>query len=201
MSAAPKPAGGKGEKSAKNLLKDKRVQIGLAAAGGLGLVVLLKKGNGNQQNDPNQTGQALQPSTFDSSSTDAYAQLSQGLGDQISQFGSQLTDIQTQLGKLNGPSAGGTTTGGTTTGGTSGGTTSGGSKSGGGSTKRPPGPTPQYVYASKFTTASAARGSNWASTLSTIADHYHTSVSNLLKLNPSIHNPNLIQNHQKIRVK
>lgn len=56
------------------------------------------------------------------------------------------------------------------------------------------------VTVSKFTTASAARGSNWASTLSTIAAHEHTTVSKLMKLNPGIKNANLIHPGQKVVV-
>jgi len=68
-----------------------------------------------------------------------------------------------------------------------------------------PKPTPKptshkTVTVSKFTTATAARGSNWASTLSTIAAHEHTTVSRLLKLNPGIKNPNVIRTGQKIVV-
>lgn len=199
MSTAAAPPKGKGGKY--GFLKDKRVQLGIAAAGGLGLVVLLKNGGGSGAgNDPNQTGQQLAPSTYDSSSIDAYAQLSSGLGDAINQFGDQLTSIQDQLGKINGPSSGTPAGGGTTNNG-----------GGGVSTQPPPKPKPkpkpapkpsaQYVKVTKFTSASAARGSNWASTLSTIAQHYHTSVSNLLKLNPSIKNANLIHPNQQIRVK
>lgn len=195
------PPKGKGGKF--GFLKDKKVQIGLAAAGGVGLIVLLKKGSGDQSaSDPNQNGQSsYSPSTYDSSSYDAYAQLSSGLGDAISQFGDQLTDIQTQLGKINGPSAGGTTGGGTTGGTTNPGGVSTQKPNPAKKPKPPPKPKASYVYTTKFTSASAARGSNWESTLSTIASHYHTSVSNLLKLNPSIHNANKIGVHQKIRVK
>lgn len=199
MSTTAAPPKGKGGKY--GFLKDKRVQLGIAGAAGLGLVVLLKNGGGSGAGtDPNQTGQQLQPGTYDSSSIDAYAQLSSGLGDAIGQFGDQLTDIQTQLGKINGPTAGTPAGGGTTNNG-----------GGGVSTQPPPKPKPkpkpapkptaQYEYTTKFTTSSAARGSNWRSTLSTIAQHYHTSVSNLLKLNPGIKNPNKIGVHQKIRVK
>lgn len=197
--AAP-PKGGKGK---LGFLKDKRVLAGLAAAGGLGLVVLLKKGNGDQSaTDPNQSG-ATGPSTYDSSSMDSYdavSQIGQGISDQLSGYTDQLTDILNQLGQVNGPSSGGTTT--TTPTGT---------------TTTPPATTtpkttvpaktttkaatPTYVYTTRFTTASAARGSNWKSTLSTIAAQYHESLTTLLKLNPSIKNPNKIGVNQKIRVK
>jgi hypothetical protein len=40
----------------------------------------------------------------------------------------------------------------------------------------------------------------WNTTLWGIANHYHTSVAMLLKLNPSIKNPNIIYPGQKIKV-
>lgn len=40
----------------------------------------------------------------------------------------------------------------------------------------------------------------WNTTLWGIANHYHTSVQELLKLNPNIKDPNLIQPGQKIKV-
>lgn len=200
MTTTSTPPKGKGGKL--GFLKDKRVLYGLAAAGGLGLVVLLKKGNGDASaTDPNQSG-TVQPNTYDSSSMDSYdaiSQLGQGLSDQLGGYTDQLTDILTQLGQVNGPTTGGTTTPPIVT-----------------PPNKPPvlgkpkpkpnpnNPKPAakaYVTTSKFTTASAARGKNWTSTLSTIASHYHESLSTLLKLNPSIKNPNKIGVHQKIRVK
>jgi hypothetical protein len=201
----PKGPAGKGGKL--GFLKDKRVMYGLAAAGGLGVVVLLKKGGGDTSaTDPNQNG-STGPSTYDSSSMDSYdaiSQLGQGLSDQLGGYTDQLTDILTQLGQVNGPSGSNTTT----------------PPTGGGVVSPPiskpvktptlgtakPKPVPkaaakQYVTTTKFTTASAARGKNWSSTLSTIAGHYHESLSTLLKLNPSIKNPNKIGVKQKIRVK
>jgi len=200
----PKGPAGKGGKL--GFLKDKRVLYGLAAAGGLGLVVLLKKGNGDASaTDPNQNG-STGPSTYDSSSMDSYdaiSQLGQGLSDQLGGYTDQLSDILTQLGQVNGPTTGGTTSP-PINGGTS--TTLPPSKQPPklGTIKPKPVPKPaakSYVTTTKFTTASAARGKNWTSTLSTIAGHYHESLSTLLKLNPSIKNPNKIGVKQKIRVK
>lgn len=194
---APKGAKGKGGKF--GVLKDKRVLIALAAAGALGLVVLLKKGN--TATDPNQSGASTAaPSTYDSSSMDSYdaiSQLGQGISDQLGGYTGQLTDILTQLSQVNGPTTGGTTTTPVVTPPVT-------------ATKTPTpvtkttkaaAPTAQYAYTTKFTTASAARGSNWKSTLSTIASHYNESLSTLLKLNPSIKNANKIGVNQKIRVK
>lgn len=200
--AALPPKGGKG-KGKLGFLKDKRVLWGLAAAGGLGVVVLLKKGGGDTSaTDPNQSG-AAGPSTYDSSSMDSYdavSQLGQGLSDQLSGYTDQLTDILTQLGQVNGPTSGGTTTttppaGGVTT------ITPPKKTTPSKTTPAPKKSSAAYVYTTKFTSASAARGSNYKSTLSTIASHYHESLSALLKLNPSIKNANKIGVNQKIRVK
>lgn len=206
MTTTTTPPKGKGKGGKFGFLKDKRVLYGLAAAGGLGLVVLLKKGNGDTSaTDPNQSGAASSsPSTYDSSSMDSYdaiSQLGQGLSDQLSGYTDQLTGILTQLGQVNGPSTGGTTTttGGTTT------TTPPPAKTGTPvavkKTTTKAAPAAQYAYTTKFTTSSAARGSNWKSTLSTIAAHYNESLSTLMKLNPSIKNANKIGVNQKIRVK
>lgn len=189
----------KGSGSFKSLFKDKRVLVGLAAAGGLGLVVLLKKGNGDQTATDTGTGQ---PQAYSSSDFDTYNAISQ-LGSGWTQQLQGIQDSLDQLGQAP-PVGGGTTT----------------PAPGGVSTQPVPKPTPRpapkpapkiptkpkvpgklYINATRFTTASAARGSNWESTLSTIAGHYHTTVSNLLKLNPSIKNPNQIRAGQKIRYK
>lgn len=203
---------GAGGTSIASLFKDKRVMIGAAVAGGLGLVVLLKKGNG----DTTATDTTSQPQSYSSEGFDTYNAISQ-LGEGWAQ---QLQGIQDALDNLGqqAPVGGGSTT-----------------NPGKPITSLPvpvitpreptptqPGtpittqpvkkPTPRaapkktstaasYINATKFTTASAARGSNWKSTLSTIAAHYHTSVGNLLKLNPSIHNANNIHAGQQIRVK
>jgi hypothetical protein len=178
-----------------SLFKDKRVLIGLAAAGGLGLIVLLRKGNGDQSASDGTT----QPQAYSSGDFDTYNAISQ-LGSGWTQQLQGIQDSLDQLGQA--PPVGG-----------------GGPSTSPPQTKPPittlpvpkpkpkpvtkpaPKPSAQYVKVSKFTTASAARGSNWASTLSTIAGHYHTSVSNLLKLNPSIKNANVIHTGQQIRVK
>jgi LysM domain len=187
-----KKAGG----SIGSVFKDKRVLIGVAAAGGLGLVVLLRKGNGDQSATD---GSTTQPQAYSSSDFDTYNAISQ-LGSAWTQQLQGIQDSLDQLGQAP-PVGGGTTTTPPTT-------------------KPPvttipvPKPKPKpvtkpapkkssalFVNATKYTTASAARGSNWESTLSTIAGHYHTTVGNLLKLNPSIKNANQIRAGQKIRYK
>jgi LysM repeat protein len=55
----------------------------------------------------------------------------------------------------------------------------------------------QYVTVSKYT----SKNPPWNSTLSGIARHYGTSIANLLALNPSIKNANLIYPNQQIRVR
>lgn len=57
-------------------------------------------------------------------------------------------------------------------------------------------PASQYVTVARYT----SRNAPWNSTLSGIAGHYHTSVSALMKLNPSIRNANRINTGQRIRV-
>lgn len=113
MTATSGPPKGKGKGGKFGFLKDKRVLYGLAAAGGLGLVVLLKNGGGTAAAaDPNGTA-GTSPSTYDSSSMDSYdaiSQLGQGLSDQLAGYTGQLNDIVTQLGAVNGPTTGGTTT-------------------------------------------------------------------------------------------
>ncbi len=186
-----------GGSSLKSIFKDKRVLVGVAAAGVLGLVVLFRKGNGDQS----ASGQGTtQPQAYSSGDFDTYNAISQ-LGEGWSQQLAGIQDSLDQLGQA--PSVGGGTT------------TTPPPKSGGPITTLPVGKpvvhkvpaapakksSAQYVKVSKFTSASAARGSNWTSTLSTIAGHYHTSVSNLLKLNPSIKNANVVHTGQQIRVK
>ena len=189
------PQGKAGGTSLRSLFKDKRVLAGVGAAGLLGVIVLLRKGNGDQSATDAGT---TQPQAYSSGDFDTYNAISQ-LGEGWSQQLQGIQDSLDQLGQAPPVSGGGSTTT--------------PPKSGPITTLpvKPPVPrkvTPapakssaSYVKVTKFTTAAAARGSNWASTLSTIAGHYHTSVSNLLKLNPSIKNPNLIHKDQQIRVK
>lgn len=183
-------------------LKDKRVQLAAAGAAVLGVVVLLRKGSGDASAaGSDQSGQSINTGTLDSTGTDSYnaiSQLGQAWQDEWNNafqgFSDQLGDISDQLGQINGPSAPSPTNPPTTL-----------------PSKTPvPGPTKKpapkpaakktYVTATKFTTSGAARGSNWESTLSTIAAHYHTTTAKILKLNPGIKNANLIHPNQKIRV-
>jgi len=64
--------------------------------------------------------------------------------------------------------------------------------------KVPPKPAaPVTVTVAKWTPANTP----WNSTLSGIAAHEHTTVANLMKLNPQIKNANLIQAGSKVRIK
>jgi LysM repeat protein len=62
--------------------------------------------------------------------------------------------------------------------------------------KPKPKPKTTEVTVAKWTSHNAP----WNSTLSGIAAHYHTTVANLLKLNPGIKNPNVIYAGQKVKV-
>lgn len=199
MKIPGKKAGG----SIGSVFKDKRVLVGMAAAGGLGLVVLLRKGNGDQSATD---GSTTQPQAYSSSDFDTYNAISQ-LGSAWTQQLQGIQDSLDQLGQQP-PVGGSTPTTPPTTSPTAPITTIPVPKP----TPRPgtrptpkiptkAKPAPGYVTATKFTSGSAARGSNWESTLSTIAGHYHTSVATLLRLNPSIKNANQIRAGQKIRYK
>ena len=196
-STSGRPAG---KSSIRGVLKDKRVQLAAAAAGILGVIVLLRRGGNSDapagDDTQNASGTYLQPAQYDSTGTDVYNAI-QSIGtawdNDLRGFTDQLSGIQDSLDKLGQAPPVTTPPPATTPPKTT-------------PPKTTPKPAPakpaaSYVTVSKFTTASAARGSNWASTLSTIAGHYHTSVSNLLKLNPSIKNANLIHTGQKIRYK
>lgn len=63
--------------------------------------------------------------------------------------------------------------------------------------KPAPKPVPKYVTVARFT----SKNPPWNSTLSGIAAHEHTTVAALLRLNPSIKDPDLIHPGQRIRVK
>lgn len=87
------------------LLKDKRVQLAAAAAAVLGLVVLLKKGTGDQSAAGTSGGSALNTGTLDSTGTDSYnaiGQIGQAWSDTwnqwFQQFSDQLGGLQDQLG-------------------------------------------------------------------------------------------------------
>lgn len=90
-------------------LKDKRVQIGLAAAAIVGLFVLVKRG-GSTPAAGTEGGQSVNTGTLDSTGTDSYnaiAQIGQAWqaqwDQQFNDFSSQLTDINSQLGQLKQP--------------------------------------------------------------------------------------------------
>ena len=89
--------------------KDKRVQIGLAAAAVLGLFALVRRGQAPTEAGE---GQSLNTGTLDTTGMDSYnaiAQIGQAWQDQWNQafqdFQDSLGGIQDQLGKVNGPGA------------------------------------------------------------------------------------------------
>ncbi|HWB38561.1 MAG TPA: LysM domain-containing protein [Rugosimonospora sp.] len=130
--------------------------------------------------------------SFDTTGTDlnaALANFSSSLSGTLAGYQQSLTDAITQL---QGVPVG---DGGTGTGNTG---TTGGTYTGGDTVHQPtPAPPPAYVTVAKYTSSNTA----WNSTLSGIASHYGTTVSNLLTLNPQIKDPNLIITGSQIRVK
>lgn len=106
------PPKGKG-KGGKSLFKDKRVLYGIAGVGGIGLIVLLRKGSAPATaSGDGSSGQPISPANLDSSGTDNYnaiASIGQAWQDQwtqaFGQFSDQLGDISDQLGQVNGPTA------------------------------------------------------------------------------------------------
>lgn len=168
-----------------SLLRDKRVQIGAAVAGGLGLVVLLRRGGAPVDGGAAGGGQQLVPAAgFDSSGTDMYnaiQSLGQGWEQDLRDWTDTLTDISDKLDKQ--PSTG---------------TGSDPSKG----TPKPPTPAPKPgTYPPRRTPTNTPRpaprpagswvsvgkwksgGAPWNSTLWGIAHHYGTSVSRLKSLN------------------
>lgn len=162
------------------LLRDKRVLIGAAAAVGLGLVALLRRGGAVDG------GAQIQPAAnIDSSGTDLY--------NALQQFNDGLTDIRDLLEQQ--PATGTGSNPGTGT-----------PKPVPITPPKPPGPrpapkpTPRPGPSKLYTRAGTwGKSVKWSTTLSGIASHYHTSVGALLKLNPSIKNANLIHAGQQIR--
>lgn len=191
-----------GKASLGSLFKDKRVLAAAAVAGGLGLVVLLRKG-GDVAGGGSDGGQTITPADYNSTGVDSYnaiSQIGQAWGDQFAQYTDQLGSLIDQLGGVNGPPSGSPArpvpTAPTTP-----------TRRPAPSTSKPAPPRPvstltrsgaaQYVK----TTAYTKTGTRWNSTLSGIASRYHTSVPKLMKLNPNIRNANLIHPNQQIRVR
>lgn len=84
----------------QGLLKDRKFQI--AAGGGvlLGGVVLLRKKNGGGGDTSSTTGTAGSLGTYNDQGMDAYNNLNNELQAGLQGFETQITDLQTQLGKL-----------------------------------------------------------------------------------------------------
>lgn len=177
------------------LAKDRRVQIGAAGAVALGGIAWYRKrqvGGSNSATTTTGGGAAASGSyqgTGDTTGTDIagwqasqnQAQLdalnswTSNLNDTLQTFKDSLTQGTSQASPST-PATGGTPT-----------------------TPAPTTPAPtahRTVPVAKYTKYRPA----WNSTLSGIAKHEKTTVSNLLKLNPGIKNPNVIHAGQQIRV-
>lgn len=177
------------------LLHNRWAVGGIVAAAGVGGYVLLtrkKGGSAGTSDTTTTTAGTTGTATLDTSGTDIanwLGQYSGSLQNQLDQglsaYQQGIQDIQTTLTQL--PTSTGSTSTTSTTPGTS--TTP--------TTTPSPSTSAQYVTVAKYTTKSPP----WNSTLSGIASHEHTSVSALLKLNPSITNPSVIRTGASIRVK
>lgn len=87
-----------------SVLKDKKVQIGVAGAAAVGLFVLVKRksagGADASQDGTGTTPQTLNTGTLDSSGTDVYnaiSSLGQGWENDIREYSSGLADLSTQV--------------------------------------------------------------------------------------------------------
>lgn len=177
------------------LIHDRRFQVaaaGVAAVGGFVWYQRRKSGGGAAAGTPSAPTAAgyQQGGTLDTSGTDIanwLGQYSGSLQNQLDAYAQSLSDAEAHLGAM--PPSGSTTTG-TTTPGT------------GGTVSSPAAPPPAPAAAHQTVKVVAFTSSNpaWNSTLSGIAGHYRTTVSALLRLNPSISNPNLIHPGQTITV-
>lgn len=116
MSTPPTtPPGQKGKSSLPPWLRDKRVQLGIAAAAGLGLVVMLRRGGaGGITGGEESSGTPIEPAQFDSSGVDAYNAI-QSVGaawtTELRTLAQQLADIQSKLDSEPTGTGGGTTPG------------------------------------------------------------------------------------------
>lgn len=166
----------------QQMLHDRRFQIGALVAAGAGAYTLYRRSHGGASGGV--AGLSTGPGaagTADTTSTDLGGMLS-AYGTQLDAFGQQLSDTLDAI--KAGPVAQPAPT-------------------------VPPAPAPAPAPAAPKPTSVSdvvvapwrRRNTPWNSTLSGIAAHEHTTVSALLRLNPSIHNPNVIHTGQKIRVR
>jgi hypothetical protein len=178
----------------KGVLKDRKVQLGVAAAALLGLVVFLRRGGtGAAADGEGSTPQSITPAVMDSSGTDVYnaiQSLGQGWENDLRDYSSTLTNVSTQLA--------------TNTSGLSTLTTAvgklGPTKAPAGTVK-PPVKTPAKTPAKTYATVTKWGTGSWSSTISGIAKHYKISIGTVKKLNPKITNVNVVHVGQKVRVK
>jgi hypothetical protein len=183
-----------------SLAHDRRLQIGavVAGAGVAGVVLLRKRLSGGGAAPASSTDTAAPPYAPggfpDTSGTDLASWLgnyTSNIDQELQTFAAGQQDILTALGNLGG---------------------SEGKPPGGVATPPKPKPIPPpavlhppakppihpgTVTVTRFTTHDPA----WTSTLSGIAGHEHMTVGQLLKLNPSIKNPDLVRTGQQIRIR
>ncbi|GAA4699778.1 LysM peptidoglycan-binding domain-containing protein [Phytohabitans rumicis] len=176
----------------KALLRNKPALAGLGAAAALGAWTLYQRSRGDSAgpvDDESTSGGVGGVGSFDSTGTDVANWLGNYSGSLQTQMDEFLNSIRDELGNMpTNPTQPAPTKPITTQ-----------------PVTRPIGKipglrpavkTPAYVTVGKYTKTNTA----WNSTLSGIAKRYKTSVSTLLKLNPSVKNPNVIRTGQKIRV-
>lgn len=170
------------------LLRNKWMWAGAAGAAGLGLVALLRRksttGSTLASDTPaNAGGVGSVASAYpNTSGTDIASWLGSQEGTlaaQNAEFLRQLKSTLDQLGKVPTSGAPGSPAAPVNP-----------------STPRLPTPSGNVVTVARYTT----KNPPWNSTLSGIASHYNTTVSALMKLNPTITNPNVIRTGQQIRV-
>lgn len=171
------------------VLKDKRVQIGVAAAAFLGLIVLLRKGGGASaitgSGDSGTTPQSVSPAVMDSSGTDVYnaiSSLGQGWENDLREYTSGLASLTTQV-RNNTLATGAVNR----------------SVVGLIAKTKPPSSTVQPPSKYKYVPI-AQSGAAWNHTLSGIAKHYGTSSAALKRINTKVNFSHLTPG-TRIRVK
>jgi LysM repeat protein len=187
----------------RDILRDKRLLAGVGVAAAVGLVVFLRRGGGGVVDGGDAeigTGTATSSGVgylggYDSVSADVASQLGQygaGLQSQLDEFAGTLNDALEAMADAQNPATPTPTQPSTPAT-----PASPAAKKKAAAAKAKGATTKQYVTVKRWTKGKTP----WQSTLSGIASHYKTTVTQLLRLNPGIKNKNLIYPGQKIRVK